>query len=99
MTPMLVHHPKVILAIISRKIRQKVEKRGAKLQTALTTLFRVSPYVCVCGIGRSGAFMSTPAHGRRVMPFICANSGPKHLPKGENGIFGAFLDPCHNPCS
>ena len=44
---MLVHYLKVNLAIISRKIRQKVEKRGAKLQTALTTLFRVSPYGCV----------------------------------------------------
>jgi hypothetical protein len=28
------------------------------------------------------------------MPLIFADSGPKHLPEGENIFFGAFLDPC-----
>ena len=55
---MLVHYLKVILAIIGRKIREKkIEKRGAKLQTALTTLFRVSPYGCVRQRAEQGIYI------------------------------------------
>ena len=54
---MLVRYLKVNLAIISRKIRQKVEKCGAKLQTALTTLFRVSPYGCVRQRAEQGIYI------------------------------------------
>ena len=76
---MLVHYLKVILLIISRNIRQKVKKRGAKLRTALTALFRVSPY---------GRVRQRAEWGRRAMALTCANSGTKHLPEGETEIPG-----------